>query len=480
VFLGEQAGARAGASVAAGGSVGGPGSRDEILIGAPGYDVSTNVDAGAVYLIHGVAGLSGPSTGLGLVGGTVSGVKFNGAGAGDELGFAVAFADDVVGTAGDDLLLGAPLADPSGANDAGTVYVVAGESLPAGPVDVSNVGSTVTGTRIVGAQDGERLGSAVASAGDNQADGQPDLLLGAPAADISDVDGGNTLVDAGRVFQTSQRLPTGTLTATSIGDPNPANPEAQPGVEWRGEFPNGLLGLALSGVGDVTENGQTDIVLTAPFSLGVFIAGPGGPQVFSRAGMVYLVQGSTSVATFGGRTSVGSITGSVGLRLTGTQTGASVGRGVGKAGDFDGDGSPDMAVAAPGSVVSGGGLTRGQSLFLLQSLAPACEAPGEVPDLKMDKDPATGTSTATWQIPHPGGAPSTLRYDTVRSGSVTFTMNVACIETAGPDRETVDPTVPPPGQGFAYLVRGLNACEDGVGTLGSDSNGTPHPSVDCP
>ena len=42
----------------------------------------------------------------------------------------------------------------------------------------------------------------------------------------------------------------------------------------------------------------------------------------------------------------------------------------------------------------------------------------------------------------------------------------------------VDATVPPPGQGLFYLIRGTNVC--GVGSYGEDGQGGERTSNSCP
>ena len=43
-----------------------------------------------------------------------------------------------------------------------------------------------------------------------------------------------------------------------------------------------------------------------------------------------------------------------------------------------------------------------------------------------------------------------------------------------------DSEVPPPGGHFLYLVRAMNACPAGTGTLGTGSSGQPRVGPSCP
>jgi hypothetical protein len=53
-----------------------------------------------------------------------------------------------------------------------------------------------------------------------------------------------------------------------------------------------------------------------------------------------------------------------------------------------------------------------------------------------------------------------------------------CLESSITAASTVVPELPPTGHGSWYLVRGRNAC--GIGSYGSDSNGTERVSAACP
>ena len=86
-------------------------------------------------------------------------------------------AGDVDGDGRDDVLIGAHGADPLERPDAGAAYVLYGGS-GLQSLDLAFVGTR--GFRIAGAEAGERLGRAVALAGDLSGDGRTDLALGSP------------------------------------------------------------------------------------------------------------------------------------------------------------------------------------------------------------------------------------------------------------------------------------------------------------
>ncbi len=161
--IGEQAGDRAGQSVAFAGDVDGDGLGD-VLVGAYTNDDGGNA-AGKAYLLRGSQGWV--SADLSAT------TAWVGESASDGLGIKVAAAGDVDGDGLDDILLGTNEADTS-ATDAGRAYLVYGAvSGPSGAWDAVWEGSKASDT----------LGDGVAPAGDHDGDGLADVLLAAPGAD---------------------------------------------------------------------------------------------------------------------------------------------------------------------------------------------------------------------------------------------------------------------------------------------------------
>ena len=113
---------------------------------------------------------------------TQANVTLSGAATGDQSGYSVASAGDVNGDGRTDVIVGAPLADPSLRSDAGSSYVIYGKASPS-DVDLASLGSG--GFRIDGAAAGDQSGYSVASAGDVNGDGFADVIVGAPLADPS-------------------------------------------------------------------------------------------------------------------------------------------------------------------------------------------------------------------------------------------------------------------------------------------------------
>ncbi len=180
-FVGEDALDHAGAAVAGAGDVDGDGY-DDLLIGARDND-EVGAEAGKAYLVFGRDSGWALHTDL-----AYADASFLGEGAGDLAGRALAGGADVDGDGYDDLLIGAPGADGGvGPFDRGRAYLFLGRpsagwlpGMAAGEANAILEGS--------GAAD--RLGRALAFAGDADGDGHPDLLVGAPLRDQGGADAG--------------------------------------------------------------------------------------------------------------------------------------------------------------------------------------------------------------------------------------------------------------------------------------------------
>jgi hypothetical protein len=171
----NQSGQRLGTSVAVLGDLTGDG-RSEIAAGAPRRDVSGRADAGAVFVFNGATGAA-----------LLTLTDPNGA-ASDELGTSLAAVSDLDGDGRMDLAAGAPLRDTPAGADAGSVLVF-------------STGTGAVLRRLVdpnGAA-GDRLGSSVARAGDVDLDLKDDLLAGSPRrATAAGAEAGQALLFSGR------------------------------------------------------------------------------------------------------------------------------------------------------------------------------------------------------------------------------------------------------------------------------------------
>lgn len=196
-----------------------------------------------------------------------------------------------------------------GAYGISTAYVYFGSS--------AGVDSTADGILFTGAP-GEALGWSVSSAGDVNADGFGDLVVGAQHNSAAGTDAGRAYVYFGGAGATFNTTIDGTLTGAAAQD---------------------YFGVSVASAGDVNNDGYADVIVGAT----------GNDIVAPQAGAAYVY--------FGG---AGAFDTTADLTLTDASgTGADYfGGDVGSAGDINGDGHADFVVGAQFS--DAGGLNSGQ------------------------------------------------------------------------------------------------------------------------
>ncbi len=318
---GEAAGDRLGEAVTSAGDVNGDGF-DDLLVGAP-YADQNGTDSGASYVVFGSSSFNA-TVAVSTLNGT-NGFRLDGVTGGDQLGSSVSSAGDLDGDGIDDFAIGAPFAAPNSVNGAGSAYVVFGSTaaFPAS-LDLSALNGS-NGFRLDG--DGGHAGDSLAAAGDFNADGFDDLLLGAPRADNSGTDSGSAYV----VFGGSSSFAS-TINLASLNGSN--------GFRIDGAAANDLLGTAVSTAGDVNGDGFDDLLIGATQGLG-----PTGP------GVAYVIFGGTFVAAGGEVPPVLNVsmlnTPSQGIKLEGVTIGDETGRSVSGGDDINGDGFDDLIIGAP-------------------------------------------------------------------------------------------------------------------------------------
>jgi len=175
----------AGWDVAYGGDINGDGY-DDIIVSATFADPN-GARSGQTFVVFGGSSSIGASFDLGSLDGG-NGFTINGVAMDDQSGFSVSGGVDVNGDCFDDIVIGAPFADPNGNSDSGSVYVVFGGSAGfAASVELSSLDGT-NGFRIDGVAADDNSGGAVSGAnnfgtGDFNDDFIGDILIGAPSAD---------------------------------------------------------------------------------------------------------------------------------------------------------------------------------------------------------------------------------------------------------------------------------------------------------
>jgi hypothetical protein len=229
---------------------------------------------------------------------------------------------DVNGDGLDDLLIspGSQLVAPI----EGRVCVIFG-GADLSSVKLAELGSA--GFVIEGASDKD-YSSEAASAGDVNGDGLDDVLVGGSHVD------NNGRNDSGTAYVVFGKATTETV---RLGEFDMGT-QGSEGFRMDGAFSRDLTGEDVAGLGDVNGDGLSDIAVGAPFS-----------------GSVYVVFGKSDPLPIDLLLFDRGVQGSMGYRIDTPSTGRSDGYAVDGAGDFNGDGSPDVIIGVipkPGSVGS--------------------------------------------------------------------------------------------------------------------------------
>lgn len=210
-IIGSLHGDAFGQSVAGAGDVNGDGYKD-LIVGAPRAD-TTVPDAGKSYVLFGRAVWpNAGGVGIASLIGPGSGAVIAGENEDDEAGRSVSGAGDVNGDGRDDVLIGAPLADPN-SSISGRAYVVFGRADGMLPANVSTLNGA-NGFAMNGAALLDTAGGSVSTAGDVNGDGYDDVLTGAVNADGSASNSGVSYVVYGKATAFSAEVELSALNGT--------------------------------------------------------------------------------------------------------------------------------------------------------------------------------------------------------------------------------------------------------------------------
>ncbi len=298
-LLSDQIGAAFGDDVASAGDTNDDGFGD-LIVGATRYEAGIHTDEGAAFVFHGgPSGIpnGGPATAASLLQADQIDAR---------MGVSVSGAGDTNGDGFDDVVVGASLYDPGILDDEGAAFVFLGSAIG---VPSGNPASAAV---LHSSQDLANFGDCVAGAGDVNADGFADVVVGAASYDL-----GQTGEGAAFVFL-------GGPAGVTPGDP------ATAGTTLQGDQIGANFGESVSGAGDVNADGFGDVVVGAPgFDAGesaegaafVFLGGPSGVQSAGAAAAASTVLSD--------------------------QASANLGHDVAFAGDVDRDGFDDVIVGAP-------------------------------------------------------------------------------------------------------------------------------------
>jgi predicted lipoprotein with Yx(FWY)xxD motif len=267
-FSGDSAGASFGVSVSGAGDVNADGYAD-VIVGAHGDD-NNGADSGIARVFSGANGA--------IL------YTFNGDSAGDSFGYSVSEAGDVNADGYADVIVGALDDDNNGKANSGSARVLSGAT--------GSILYTFNGDSA-----GDSFGWSVSGAGDVNGDGYADVIVGANQDDNNGADSGSA-----RVFSGAN----GAILYTFNGDS---------AVD--------RFGTSVSGAGDVNADGYADVIV------GAYLDDNNG----DTSGSARVLSGAN---------------GSILYTFNGDSAGDSFGFSVSGAGDVNGDGYADVIVGAHG------------------------------------------------------------------------------------------------------------------------------------
>lgn len=290
---------------------------DDFVVGAPRSILGDDGRTGGAYVVFGSKelGASGSMDPESLDGS--NGFVFTGLVDNDFVGRSVSGAGDLNDDGIADLVIGGHWVDSNGPFS-GAAYVVFGAAAVGadGVVSPADLDGT-TGFVIQGASSNDQLGFSVAAAGDVNADGIDDLIIGADQADHNGVSSGAIYV----LFGAADVGSAGLIEVESLMD-------GVTGFTFAGESGD-WSGYSAASAGDLNDDGVNDLVV--------------GNNPFAGQAAGYVIWGGSQLET-SGLLLAEELDGSNGLALVAPTPYTLA---VSSAGDFDQDGVDDLILGSP-------------------------------------------------------------------------------------------------------------------------------------
>jgi hypothetical protein len=184
---------------------------------------------------------------------------------------------------------------------------------------------------------GGMLGKTLANVGDFNGDGADDLFIGAPNTDLGALDGGSVYMVSGYDFDVSNGTD-GTSEAEE-GDGEGGFTQSMGADELDridGDLDGDHLGRVISAMGDLNEDGYTDVAIAAT-----------GTQSIPTRGRVFIWLGSTADASSDGDRVLPISSAAAVIEADLEMGEANFGASIASVGDVDDDGRPDMLIGSP-------------------------------------------------------------------------------------------------------------------------------------